>query len=283
MPKTHQMRTARQVIPSSKILIHGLSTSTLIHLILKLNNISTSLRLLPELASIVSIATAVATAAMVSLAPTTALADDNVRSKARRPASSSRWIVLRSVADRGPSGIPAIRTTLRDLTPKYINLNFSAGIDLSTIQPAYLATDLDIKDFERYIPLRELKPDDDKIAARIVDHSLNQYLNSPAVKGSSFGRTARRVENSLKADVAWTSGSSQTLKHNVKALFRPTQATALLEYTGLTTAQLIYTFNQSLINFETVNVIDASGVELIFNHIKEPNDIRDIASLRWKF
>lgn len=161
--------------------------------------------------------------------------------------------------------------------------DFSRGLDASAIQPIGSLREMNSGDISMIIPASDLQPTSDgsKVAVKIIDHSLSNFFNSPAVRTSDLGRTAVRVEKHMESDIALGGGSPHSIQHNVKFAMRPTQTRAIIEYTGVTNAQLTYNAASSIVDLEVKERIAAFSTDFVYNHINMPSDTRNTVSLRW--
>lgn len=159
--------------------------------------------------------------------------------------------------------------------------DFSKGMNASVIQPVESLRDFKSDDIARMIP-RDLTPSSDglQVAARILDHSVSNFLNSEAVRNSQIGRTALEVEQTMDGNIAIGGDEPDSIKHSFKFKMRASQTKAKIEYTGLTNAELSYQIAQERFNFEIHENIGERS-QLVFNHMTSSDDQVDTLSLRW--
>lgn len=179
------------------------------------------------------------------------------------------------------SAIPNHVRTWMVLTPVR---NFSKGLNALAIQPVASLRTVTEADVEKIIPHRELAAGSSGalVATQILDHSLSSFFNSPEVRNSDFGKTAKEVEQSMEGEAAFGGEEKGSTRHVFKFAMRAAQAKAELEYSGLTNAQLSYIVSQSKMNLEVHEDLSL-GTKVVFNHIDSPGDRTDMLSVRWKW
>lgn len=159
---------------------------------------------------------------------------------------------------------------------------FSEGIDISIVKPVEFANTFTEKDMARIIPIHEVAgATADTVGAKIFDHTIQSYFESAAVKNSDFGKTASTVEKSMTSNVTW--GASEDTKHELKMFMKPTNAKAVVQYSGLANAQVTYAIATAELNFEVSEKITSLGAEIVLSHISAPSEIRDMLNMRWSF
>lgn len=164
-----------------------------------------------------------------------------------------------------------------------VKRDYSHGLNITAIQPIDSLRDLDYASVQKIIP-DDMTPTSDggMVATQILDRSLTSFFNSAEVRRSDIGRTATRVERTLESDIALGGTKPESIKHSFKFAMRATQTKALVEYTGITNAQLVYHIGQDKLNFEVHESL-AGSTQVVFNHITTPGDSTDILSMRWQW
>ena len=164
-----------------------------------------------------------------------------------------------------------------------LTTDYSKGLDFSVIQPIASLRDVNTDDIAKMIPVHELNSTSDGglVASQIVDHSLSTWFNSEAVRKSDLGRSAHEVEQHMESDIAFGGNAPEETKHAFKFAMRPTQTRALIEYSGVTNAQLSYHVAQSKVDLEVREDVSALGTQVVYNHINKPGDNTDLLSMRW--
>lgn len=177
------------------------------------------------------------------------------------------------LADYSYSNFTFLRTT-----------DFSRGVDFGVIQPVASDRETTAKDISKIIP-SNMKPSSDGglVASQILDHSLSNWFNSEAVKNSSVGRTAHQIEKSMTGDVSFGGTRKNSIKHNLKFAMKATQTQALLEYSGLTNAQLTYFIVQEKTDVELRENVRALKTQVVFNQTSSRSNSQKMLSLRWNW
>lgn len=191
-------------------------------------------------------------------------------------------IAAEAMAALLPQRMPAAASKKQGLVLKR-RIDFSRGIDATTIQPVESLRTLRTEDISKIIPAKNLTPTNDGglVATQILDHSLSNWFNSDAVRNSSLGRTAHQLEEKMEGDLSFGGAQPDSVQHSFKFSMKATQTRADLEYKGITKAQVTYFIAQSATNVEIREDIDFLGTELVFNHITSPDDTRRTVSVRW--
>ncbi len=117
------------------------------------------------------------------------------------------------------------------------------------------------------------------VSAQIFDHSVSAFFKNDAIKNSFVGRTAETVEKKMKAEVELGGAEPDSQKHNIKFQVKASETKASMEYRGLMNADLSYSVGSQRTNFEIHEEL-SSLTNLVYSHVTEPNDRRDILSLR---
>lgn len=151
----------------------------------------------------------------------------------------------------------------RGLDARSVNRIEEVGLDYGMILPANLS------------PVHDLGG----VSAQILDHSVSSFFNNGVIKNSFVGRAADTVERKMKAEVALGGEEPMSIQHNIKFQVKASETKASMEYRGLTNADLSYSIAGRKTNLEVYEAI-ANGTNLVFTHSDEPNDRRDILSLR---
>ena len=160
--------------------------------------------------------------------------------------------------------------------------DFSRGLDVSVIRPMHSLRDLTSQDIQKMIPT-DIDPasSGSGVAARILDQSVKNALNSDAMKRSDFGRTARSVQQSMQTNITIANREPNSVQHQFKLAMQPAQSQAVVRYTGFTTAQVTYRAAASETNFEMREPVKAFSTDVVYNHVDNPGDRKDLMSLRW--
>ena len=200
--------------------------------------------------------------------------------------------VLSSICS-GPiarAAIPRLSTTVSTIithhSVEHLDLmchdDFAKGMNASIIQPMNSLNTTSQQDVAQFIP-SDIVPSGDGgyVASHIIDHSLSSFFNSPGFRTSDFGRRAVKAEQSMEGNIEMGGNKPNEIKHELKFAMQPTQTRAVIEYKGLTNAELSYQVAASTMNFEIHERVHAISSQLVYNHIVKPGDATDSVSLRW--
>jgi hypothetical protein len=152
-------------------------------------------------------------------------------------------------------------------------------MDASVIQPM---KSLNVVDMSNFFP-SDLNPaaSSSEISGRIIDHSLSRFFNSNAVRNSDIGRTAHAVDEKMKGEMTVGGTEPDSTAHEFKFEMRASQARAQLQYSGITNAQLSYQAADQKLDFEISEEVESLGTNVVFNHIAQYGEQRDIVSMQW--
>ncbi|MBX2988453.1 MAG: hypothetical protein KF802_11210 [Bdellovibrionaceae bacterium] len=121
-----------------------------------------------------------------------------------------------------------------------------ARVKLSQTKPVvFPQTDVKLSvnsdDVRKVIPM-DMKATNDAgaVAQRVGDRALQNWLESPAVKNSSFGRTATHVEGAMKTEMSLQGGDDKKTEHKIAFQVQALQATTKLQYKGWVNAEANY-------------------------------------------
>lgn len=151
----------------------------------------------------------------------------------------------------------------RGTDPRHIKRVRELGINFGQILPSHLSPVTDAG----------------SVSAQIFDHSVSAFFKNDAIKNSFVGRTAETVEKKMKAEVELGGVEPDSLKHNIKFQVKASETKASMEYRGLMSADLSYSIGSQRTNFEIHEEL-SELTNLVYSHVNEPNDRRDILSLR---
>lgn len=160
--------------------------------------------------------------------------------------------------------------------------DFSKGFNIGTVQPVRNPNEIGSDDVSKLIP-QDIQPTSNagQVASRILDRSLNTWMNSDMMKDSSLVKSAKSLENTMGSDVSIGGEDSDEMKHSFKFNVRAEQAKALVKYEGLTNAQLSYQVGSDRLDFEVREPMAVLETDLVYNHTNSRADNRDIVSVRW--
>lgn len=162
--------------------------------------------------------------------------------------------------------------------------DFSKGINFGLITPIQSNRTTNVEDVARVIPTNMAPTSDTgQVASQVLEHSLSSFFNSAHFRRSELGRTAAEAEKQMEGNVALGGDEPESIKHQLKFAMRATQTRALVEYSGLTNAQLSYQIATERLDLELRESISPLGLgtQVVYNHISSRDVQADIVSLRW--
>lgn len=122
-----------------------------------------------------------------------------------------------------------------------------------------------------------------QVFSRVADKSMNTFMNSKTVRESAVGQAATTVEKKMKQEVVIGSGDDpQSVQHKLNFNVQAFQATAQVEYTGVTNAALKYKIDESKLALELFERLDKDQ-DLVVSHTLTPSDNLSQVSFRWNF
>lgn len=138
-------------------------------------------------------------------------------------------------------------------------------------------------DMTQMIPL-DMRPSDDssQVFSQVADRTMTSILNSEAVRGSTLGRAATEVENQMKAQVVMGGNSPESIQHKLNFNMQAFQATAQVQYTGFTNANLKYKVTERKLGLEVFEHMTGNK-DLVVSHTITSLDRLSEVSLRWSF
>lgn len=136
---------------------------------------------------------------------------------------------------------------------------------------------------DKIIPINiEPTRDGSLLFRKIVDHSLNNWLNDPAVKNSAMGRTAHNVQDTMKADMSIRSSEPNGVDHRFRLTYLAFQNIAKLDYSGYLNASMRYSPLFQKTEFEILKQLEQNK-ELVIDRSFDPIESSSHVSLRWRY
>lgn len=202
--------------------------------------------------------------------------------KAVRALTAIAIVAVQTVASTSWSAIPRGSRSFDFGMFKPAAIDFSRGLYVAFIRPVESMRTTRSEDVSRIIP-SNMAPTNDGglVATQILDHSLSNWFNSDAVRNSDIGRRAHEVEKKLEGDVSFGGQEPKSIKHSVRFAMRAAQTRAEIEYTGLTTAQVSYSFLQEKTNIEVREPVKPLNTQLVYSHTTSKADRTQMVSFRW--
>lgn len=118
------------------------------------------------------------------------------------------------------------------------------------------------------------------------DKMIQNWLQSAAVKNSTFGKAANSVENAMKVEASFTSApqspGGKVIDHRFSFQYMALQSQARMEYNGWTQARVRHDSKISETSIELSEKI-FSNKDLVLNHTKNPVENRSSLGLRWSW
>lgn len=144
-----------------------------------------------------------------------------------------------------------------------------------------------VDDLNKSIPAGIGPTQDEAVLAKSFgDQIIQNWLNSPMVKKSSFGRAASNIENAMKMEAAITSAPSapgdKPIDHRFSFQYLALQSQAKLDYKGWTQAQIRHDTKVQETTFEISEKV-FSNKDLVLNHTKNQIEERSSVGLRWSW
>ena len=130
----------------------------------------------------------------------------------------------------------------------------------------------------------DMKPSDNssEVFSKVADKSVASLMNSEAIRETAFGRAATQVEERMKAQVLMGGNSPKSIQHKLNFNMQAFQATAQVQYTGFTNANLKYKIAENKLGLEVFERVTRNK-DLVMSHtISTLNRLSEI-SLRWNF
>lgn len=121
------------------------------------------------------------------------------------------------------------------------------------------------------------------VALKIGDRTLQSVLNSPNIKNSSVGRTATKVQDTMKTEMIVKSGSNKSaVDHKFSFQVLALQAISKFNYSGWLNAELNFDARAQQTNFEISEKV-WNDKDFVISH--SANHRQDLSSvgLRWNW
>ncbi len=157
-----------------------------------------------------------------------------------------------------------------------VQRDFAKGADLRHVDRVHeIAVDYAMVIPGKLNPVRDVGG----VGSQILDHTLTNIFNQGAIKNSFVGRAAETVEKKMKAEVAIGGDEPDSIQHNIKFQVKASETKASMEYRGVTNADVSYSIAARKTNVEIFESLGERS-NLVYTHSDEPNDRRDVLSLR---
>lgn len=171
---------------------------------------------------------------------------------------------LDSAPERISFGVVARRDFSKGADLRHVDRVHEIGIDYSVVIPGNLS------------PVR----DAGGVSSQIIDHTLTSFFKQGPIKNTFVGRAAETVEKKMKAEVDIGGSEPDSIQHNIKFQVKASETKASMEYRGITNAALSYVIASRKTNLEISESLGGGRSNIVYTHSDEPNDRRDVLSLR---
>lgn len=136
---------------------------------------------------------------------------------------------------------------------------------------------------EQYVPT-DLGPtnDQNKVARKVLERSIQSWLDEQIARGTLIGSSAQALEDSLSKDVVLNkSQSNQDPQQTVKFRVRPASNMASIQYTGFFVARYTHSLAGKT---NTVELTKAIGNKVIsLSQTRNTKEKRQILAINWSF
>lgn len=125
-----------------------------------------------------------------------------------------------------------------------------------------------------------------EVLKRFGDQAIQNWLNSPAVRNSSFGKAATQVENAMKVEAtvqtAPHSPGATPIDHKFSFQYLALQSQAKMEYKGYTNAQIKIDSSKNETAVEVSEKV-FKNKDFVISHTKNATDNNSTMGLRWSW
>lgn len=142
-------------------------------------------------------------------------------------------------------------------------------------------------DVQKIIPL-DLRPSKDVeyVAGKVGDRAFQTFMKTPAMQDSSVGRTAQKVESSMKAEMnlPGTGGDDgeKSVDHKIGFSILALQAIARMTYTGWVNAELNLDARENATIFQISEKV-WNNKQMTLSHTSTSYQGLSALGLRWSF
>lgn len=125
-----------------------------------------------------------------------------------------------------------------------------------------------------------------EVLRRFGDQAIQNWLNSPDVRNSSFGKAASQVESAMKVEASIQSApispGAQPIDHKISFQYLALQSQTKVEYKGWTNAMLLMDSGKSETAMEISERV-FKNKDFVLSHVKNPVENRSTMGLRWSW
>lgn len=149
--------------------------------------------------------------------------------------------------------------------------------NVEVVNPESISKD----DVAKVIPTNIQSGSDEVMVSRkVLDYSVNNFLNSPNVKNSSVGRTADSVQKAMQAEVSFGNHKKGSIEHHLNLQMQAFEQVAYLHYSGYADADVKYFIVPRNTTVEVVKNL-ASTTSLVYDYLNSDVEARNTISMRW--
>ncbi len=120
------------------------------------------------------------------------------------------------------------------------------------------------------------------VASQIGDHAFQSFWNSPRMKNSSVGRTANKVQESMKTEMVVKSDDKNSVDHKITFQVLALQAISKLQYTGWINAEVNFDARAQQTNVELTEKVFKDKDFVISHSATTTQDLSSVG-LRWNW
>lgn len=125
-----------------------------------------------------------------------------------------------------------------------------------------------------------------EVLKRFGDQAIQNWLNSPAVRNSSFGKAATQVEKAMKVEAtvqtAPLSSGATPIDHKFSFQYLALQSQAKMEYKGYTNAQIKIDSGKNETAVEVSEKV-FKNKDFVISHTKNATENTSTMGLRWSW
>jgi hypothetical protein len=140
-----------------------------------------------------------------------------------------------------------------------------------------------MEDVSRIIPTNlEATGNGDIVAQKVGDFAITNYLNSPLVKNSSVGRTAQKVQDTMKTEMVLGGEEEGRVDHRFTFQILALQSVSRVQYKGWLNAELNFDGRAQQTNFEISEKVWKNKDFVISHTANHEQDLSSVG-LRWNW
>lgn len=131
---------------------------------------------------------------------------------------------------------------------------------------------------------KSVAPDESSssVISKMVDNTVSYIWDASAIKQTSIGRAAEKVEKTMKAEVDLGKSANSKTEHKISVKLLAMQALAKLEYRGWVRAGINYDARAAKTEAEVSENI-AKNNDLVLSHSISASEKKSQVSIRWNW